>query len=283
MPHKSGLGKGLDALIPSGNEFSQTSGLIEIPVEHIAPNPHQPRVRIDPQALQELASSIQEHGLLQPIVVKRKNEQSYTVITGERRWRAARQAGIPTIPAIVREASEQEQLELALIENVQRADLSPLETASAYRHLADDFHLTQDEIADRVGKSRVSISNTLRLLKLPNAVQAALAEETISEGHARALLGLNNTHAQLAVLQIIIKKGLNVRQTEELVRKLSGERPVRKQKPAVDPEIRDIEERLRIYLGTKVTLNHSRKGGSLVIRYYSNEELENIIAQILHR
>lgn len=282
MAHKSGLGKGLDALIPSGGDLPPINGVMEIPVSQIAPNPHQPRIHLDPLSIQELAVSIKEHGLLQPVVVRQVSEKRFTLITGERRWRAAQQASLQTIPAIIREASEQEQLELALVENVQRADLSPLETAAAYQHLSDDFNLTQDEIALRVGKSRVSVTNTLRLLKLPNAVQAALAQESITEGHARALLGLSSTQAQLAVLQTILKQEFNVRQTEELVRKMNGERPQNKIKPAASPEVKDLEERLRDYLGTKVVLNHGRKGGSLVISYYSDEELNAIVAQILH-
>ena len=282
MAHKSGLGKGLEAILPTGEEMTSYSVGVSLPITQIVPNPHQPRGHIDAEALEELTSSIREHGLLQPVVVKRLDDQHYALITGERRWRAARQAGLEAIPAIIREASDQEQLELALIENVQRADLSPLETAAAYQHLADDFHLTQDQIAARVGKSRVSVTNTIRLLNLSNPVQAALAQQAISEGHARALLGLSTPQAQLAVLQTILKRDLSVRQTEELVRKLSGARPERKSNPKVSPEIQDLEERLREYLGTRVTLTHGRKGGSLVIRYYSDEELEAIIAQILH-
>jgi ParB family chromosome partitioning protein len=188
-----------------------------------------------------------------------------------------------TVPAVVREATPEQQLEWALIENVQRADLSPLEMAEAYQHLVEDFNLSQETVADRVGKSRVSVTNTLRLLKLPKTIQTALSEGKITEGHARALLGLKTTQAQLAALQSILKANLNVRQTEELVRRLSGERVVESHREREkEPEIRELEDRLRGQLGTRVDLRHGKKGGSLVIHYYSNEELDAIVAQILH-
>lgn len=283
MVRKSGLGRGLDALIPSGESEGQATGVLEIPVNQIKVNPHQPRTLMEPQALQELAASIQEHGVLQPLVLRSDPEGGFWLITGERRWRAAQAAGLGTVPAVLREATPEQQLEWALIENLQRADLSPLEMAEAYRHLVEDFHLSQETVADRVGKSRVSVTNTLRLLKLPKTIQAALSEEKITEGHARALLGLKTTQAQLAALQSILKADLNVRQTEELVRRLNGERVVQAHKEREkEPEIRELEDRLRGQLGTRVDLRHGKKGGSLVIHYYSNEELDAIVAQILH-
>jgi ParB family chromosome partitioning protein len=232
--------------------------------------------------LKELSDSIREHGILQPLIVTYDAGMDlYTLIAGERRLRAAKLAGLDMVPVIVRSATDQERLELALIENVQRADLTPLETAEAYRQLAEDFKLSHDEIALRVGKNRVTVTNTLRLLKLPEAVQQALAEGNISEGHARALLALNTPQAQTAALQSILRHQLNVRQTEELVRKLGGE----KSTPtvvhhAVSPDIKAMEEKLRERLGTKVTLNHGKQGGTLVIHYYSQEELDAIIALI---
>jgi len=260
------------------------AGVSRIPVEKIAANPRQPRAQLDPQELDELTSSIREFGIIQPLIVRHDPENDlYVLIAGERRWRAAQLAGLETVPVIVRQASDREQLELALIENVQRADLTPLETAEAYRQLTEDFNLSQDEVADRVGKSRVSVTNTLRLLKLPKTVQAALTEGKISEGHARALLGLNTTQAQLAALAAVLAKELNVRQTEDLVRRLNGQRPV--PAPAKDgqkPEVRALEERLREYLGTRVHLHHGSKGGTLVIHYYSDEELNTLIAQIMN-
>jgi ParB family chromosome partitioning protein len=251
---------------------------MEIPVNAIAPNPRQPRGNLDPTELAELATSIQEHGILQPLIITQSNlPDQFTLIAGERRLIAAKQAGLKTVPVIVRDSSEQERLELALIENVQRADLSPLETAQAYQQLSDEFNLSHGEIARRVGKSRVAITNTLRLLKLPPSVQEALAEGKISEGHARALLALSSKQAQAAALQTILDKGLNVRQTEELVRRLSGEKPAKKPKPQISPEIKEIEERLRSSLGTRVSLKHGKKGGTITIHYYSDEELDDLI------
>ncbi len=288
MTKKTGLGKGLDALIPpgeflpAGEAALQAGGVIEIPVGNIDPNPHQPRSHMDPEKLNELAVSIREHGIIQPIIVTQGAlPDHYTLVAGERRLLAARQAGLETIPAILREATEQQRLELALIENVQRTDLGPLEAAEAYRQLDEEFGLSHEEIAVRVAKSRVTITNTLRLLKLPPVVRQALAEERISEGHARALLALPTPQAQTAALQTILKHDLNVRQTEELVRKLCGEKPQKLPKPAPPPEIAAIEERLRTHLGTKVSLNHHRKGGTLVIHYYSEEELDALVRHII--
>jgi ParB family chromosome partitioning protein len=286
MAKRSGLGRGLDALIPLVESTSSVvegrGGISQIPVDAISPNPHQPRTRFDPAELAELAASIREHGILQPLIVTGGAQpDQYVMIAGERRLLAARQAGLETVPCIVREASEQQFVELALIENVQRADLGPLEAAEAYRQLAEDFGLSHEEIATRLGKSRVAVTNTLRLLKLPAAVQQAIADERISEGHARALLGLPSLQAQIAALQTILKHDLNVRQTEELVRKLTGERPPRLPRPGLPPEMVAVEDRLRHHLGTKVSLNPSRKGGTLVIHYYSDEELNALVSQIL--
>lgn len=281
MPRKLGLGKGLDALIPGGEEAPQ-GGPIFLPIEKICANPRQPRENIDPEGLADLVSSIREHGILQPLIVTRDEEKDeYSLIAGERRLRAAQLAGLEQVPVIVRRVSEQLQLELALIENLQRSDLTPLETAEAYRQLVEDFGLQHDEVAARVGKSRAAVTNTLRLLKLPVEVQSALRAGKISEGHARALLGLNSTAAQLAALKAILDKELSVRKTEELVRKLLGERPERSSAAAHPPEIIALEERLRARLGTRVTVRHGKKGGSVVIHYYSDEELDAIVSQIL--
>ena len=282
MPRRSGLGKGLDALIPGGENNQAESGITNIPLDRIIANPRQPRAGINQNDLEELATSIREHGVLQPIIVTNGPQpEKYTLIAGERRWRASRIAGLDFIPAIIREVSQQQQLELALIENVQRTDLSPLETAEAYRQLVEDFKLSHEEIAQRVGKNRTTITNSLRLLKLPQAVKSALAEGRITEGHARSLLGLPTLQAQLAALQTILNQDLNVRQTEELIRRLTGQRVVRAVKPNAPPEIKDIEDRLCQRLGTKVSLTHGKKGGTVTIRYYSDEELDNLISQIL--
>jgi ParB family chromosome partitioning protein len=285
---RPGLGKGLDALIPQAEPITPQlsenllKAVQEYSIEAISPNPRQPRTNFNAEELSELAASIQEHGVIQPLIITQAEKPNhYLLIAGERRLIASKQAGLKTVPAILRDSNEQDRLELALIENVQRADLSPLETAEAYRQLSDEFNLSHIEIAKRVGKSRVSITNTLRLLNLPPSVQEALAAGIISEGHARALLSLSSPQAQAAVLQSIQEKGLNVRQTEELVRKLSGEKPAQKPKPDLDPEIKALEERLRSNLGTKVNLKHGRKGGTITIHYYSDEELDGLLKRFL--
>jgi ParB family chromosome partitioning protein len=282
MAKKFGLGKGLDALLPAAQGRPLEGGIVQVSVEEILPNPRQPRAHFDPEEITELAASISEHGVIQPLIVTRTSDsESYTLIAGERRWMAARQAGMNRVPAIVRDASDQELVELALVENVQRADLAPLEAAEAYRQLAEEFGLPHDEIATRVGKNRVTITNTLRLLKLPEQVQRALAEGKVSEGHARAILALPTPESQAAILSTVLKKELNVRQTEELVRRLTGSRPTPPPRPSPDPGVINLEERLRQRLGTRVNLNHRRKGGTLVIHYYSEEELNSLVNLIL--
>lgn len=288
MTRKPGLGKGLDALLPSSEKISPSetalpaSAVSMVPTDKISPNPRQPRTLIDPLELSELAGSIQQHGVIQPLIITQASEAGkFILIAGERRWLAARQAGLSHIPALVREANEQQLVELALVENVQRADLGPLETAEAYRQLSEEFELSHEEISKRVGRSRVSITNTLRLLKLPPEVRDVLAAGKISEGHGRALLALPTLEAQKAALQIILKRDLTVRQTEDLVRKLEGKQPPHQTKTTLSPEIIALEERLRQELGTKVVLNHRSKGGTLVIHYYSEEELDALIDHIL--
>ncbi len=282
MAQKSGLGKGLEALIPGGFSGTPTSPDTYAPISMIDPNPRQPRESMDDENLSELAASIREHGILQPLIVTHDSITGmYTLIAGERRLRAAKMVGLEKVPVIIRTANDQERLELALIENVQRADLSPLETAEAYRQLADDFNLSHDEIAVRVGRSRVSITNTLRLLNLPQSIRDALANHSISEGHARALLGLPTEKAQLAALQTIITHDLNVRQTEELVRKYTGQKTEKPPEKVIDPEIKAIEDKLQDHLGTKVVLHHGTKGGTLTIHFYSDEELTDLLSQIL--
>jgi ParB family chromosome partitioning protein len=261
MARKGGLGRGLDALIPGGNfESTSPQGALLVQTSLIVPNPRQPRDHMDGADLDDLAGSIREHGILQPLIVTFNNLTGmYTLI----------------------EANELQRLELALIENVQRADLSPLETAEAYRELAEEFSLSHEEISAKVSKSRVSITNTLRLLKLPDAVQKALSDEQISEGHARALLGLITPQSQIAALQSILAQGLNVRQTEELVRKLTGHKPEPAAEKTIDPNIQELEERLRSKLSTRVTLHHGKKGGTITIHYFSDEELEGLIDTLL--
>jgi ParB family chromosome partitioning protein len=304
MSRKRGLGRGLDALIPSDSkkETSEArrppqedtdsrdqvgTGFTEIPIDAIRPNPHQPRVAMDDQALAELAASIREHGLIQPLIVTRIGETSgaqsgYLLIAGERRWRAARQAGLKHLPAVIKEAAPQEMLELALVENVQRADLNPLEEAQAYRQLIDEFGLTQELVAERVGKSRVAVANTLRLLRASAAVKAALLAGEIREGHARALLTLETDEAQEAALARVVAQELNVRQTESLVRRLSGQRD--KQSPPSPPSTQNqsLETAFREALGTKVSLRRNAQGkGRVVIHFYSDEELQSIYERII--
>ncbi len=278
MP-KRGLGRGLDALIP----VSETSaGVTQLPVSAIGRNPRQPRTRLDPTELEELANSIREHGVIQPLVVAQSAYPGqYTLITGERRLEAARLAGLPTVPALIREATDQQLLELALVENIQRSDLGPLETAHAYKHLAEDFGLSHEEIAAKVGKKRVTVTNTLRLLKLPARLLDALAGGQVSEGHARALLALPNPQAQTATFITVINKSLNVRQTEELVRRLLGQKDTRPAKPARQAESDALASRLREALGTKVALKRGRRGGTIIIHFYSDEELNAIAEAIL--
>ncbi len=287
MNKKIGLGKGLGALLPTSEEVP-SGGLIEAPVRAIVPNPHQPRMQFDEQTLRELADSIREHGLIQPLIVKRTGEDQYTLIAGERRWRAALLAGLETVPAVVKDVAPQQMLEMALVENVQRADLNALEEAQAYKHLSEEFGLTQDQIAQRVGKSRVAVANTLRLLKLPEAIKARLADGLITEGHARALLTITDAAVQQRLLSQIVKNGLSVRQTEELVRRLTEDHPTaRKPQPGAlhargsGADTRALEERMRRALGTKVILSRSKKGGTIVIHFYSEEELDAIYRRIV--
>ena len=273
MGRRTGLGRGLGALIPETEQPS--GGVAQVPVLAITPNPQQPRTVVDPDALAELAASIREHGLIQPLIVTQQGPDRYQLIAGERRWQAARMAGLAQVPVIVKEATPQQALEIALVENIQRADLNPLEEAVAFRQLVDEFSLTQEQVAERVGKSRVSVTNTLRLLRLPAAVKQALLDGTIREGHARTLLALPTKEAQVAALKTVITRGLSVRQTEELVRRLMAEPEPPKQVEPVSPEIQALEEDFRETLGTKVNLYHGHKGrGRLVIHFFSEEELQ---------
>jgi ParB family chromosome partitioning protein len=277
---RGGLGRGLGALLPSTESSVSQEAAKMVSILAVQSNPHQPRSDFRADELQELSDSIREHGIIQPLIVTQEGPDTYTLIAGERRLRAAQLAGLTMVPVIIRQATDREMLELALIENVQRADLSPLETAEAYKNLEENFSLTHEEISHRVGKNRVSVTNTLRLLKLPESVRNALANRSITEGHARALLALPNEQAQISVLQIILKQNLNVRQTEDIVRKLSGEKT--DTKPAVKPvipELKSIENQLMQSIGTRVTLHPAKTGGTIQIYYYSNEELEDLITR----
>jgi ParB family chromosome partitioning protein len=282
---RRGLGRGLGALIPGADAVS---GLVEARVEEIAPNPRQPRHELDAEALHELANSIREHGLLQPLIVTETNAADprsgprYQIIAGERRWRAARLAGLESVPVLVKEATPQETLELALVENIQRADLNALEEANAYQQLVSEFGLTQEQVAQRVGRSRVAVTNSLRLLQLQTEIRDALQAGRISEGHARALLGLDDKHVQLRVLRAILKQAMSVRQTEELVRRLAAvASPQQLSARGQTPETRALEDRFRQSLGTQVQLFRSKRGGRVVIHFYSEEELQAIFERIV--
>jgi len=286
MTRKGGLGKGLDALIPGssgGLPEREGGGVLEIPLEQVVANPRQPRLQMDETELEGLAESIREHGILQPLVVSHDPmQEGFVLIAGERRLRAARLAGLVTVPVIIRPASEQQRLELALIENVQRADLTPLETAEAYHHLIDEFGLTHEEVAARVGKSREAVTNTHRLVRLPEEIEKGLAEGLITEGHARALLGLDGTpQMMIEVYKTVVRSKLSVRQTEALVKELGAPRTRRVSKKDVPEEIQEMEDQLRRYLGTRIKLRYGKDGGSLTIYYFSDEELNDMIAKIL--
>ena len=305
MPQRPGLGKGLDALIPSSPSQPQPAkvdgGVLQIPVDGIARNPRQPRDQFDPQDLEELAASIREHGIIQPLIVTPDTDETYTLIAGERRLQAAKKAGFRTVPVIIRQVTDRELLELALIENVQRAELNPLEEAEAYRQLNEDFGLSHEEIALRVGKSRPAVSNTLRLLQLSDTVKLALIESyshskekdkdldqekesefRLSEGHARALLRLSTHSLQDSVLLTVQSRKLNVRETEKLVKIRSEPKPTSPPKPALLPEVADLEKRLEDSLETDVKLRYSKdKGGTVTIRYYSDEDLNKLLERLL--
>lgn len=272
------LGRGLDALLPA----APPGAVQEVAVERIEPNPDQPRQRFEGAALDDLAASIREHGVVQPLVVARTGDDRYRLIIGERRWRAARLAGLERVPVVIKDASDRQTLELALVENVQRSDLNPLEEAAAYQRLIQDFGLTQQQVAQQVGRSRVTIANTLRLLALPETLKRAVIEDRITEGHARAILGLTDRQAQLAVLERVEREELSVRQTEELVRRLTETRVPRPQ-PERSPDVAALEDELRQSLGTRVTLRPGKKGGKIVIEYYSEEEFQGLYERLRER
>ncbi len=290
---KRGLGRGLGALISaatSGPPETESGGVIQVPIDAIGPNPRQPRQAMDPEALAELAASIRTHGVIQPLIVTHAPlgaDVTYTIIAGERRWRAARLAGLKEVPVIVREATPQAMLEWALVENIQRADLNPLEEAAAYRTLMDEFGLTQEQVAAKVGKSRVAVANAVRLLNLSQPVKEALSAGQITEGHARALLGLPDEPSQVAALDLVIRRGYTVRQTEELVRRMVAAAQAEadtKSEAEEDPaalETRALEAQFQSALGTKVSLTRSRRGGRLVIYFYSEEELQALYERLV--
>jgi len=275
-----GLGRGLAALIPQ-RAPTMGGGSTEIPLARIRENPRQPRLRMDDDALEGLAESIRQHGVIQPILVT-ETIDGYTLVAGERRVRAARLAGLERIPAIVRQLADRQQLELALVENLQREDLDPMEAAHAYRQLMDEFSFTQEDLATRVGRARSTVANTLRLLDLHPAVQEAIAAALLSEGHARALGGLP-TESQGPAAATVIADDLSVRQTEELVRRLREPRGDRVETPKAgpDPDVERVEEDLRRSLGTKVRLTRTSRGGRIVIEFFGDDELARLYQRLV--
>ncbi len=280
----STLGRGLSSLIPGASNASYWSGdaakksgerIERIPTNRIVVNPHQPRERFERQGMEELVASVKEHGILQPLILT-ETPRGYELIAGERRLRAAKLANLREVPAIIRSATNQQKLELALVENVQRQDLNALERAKAYQRLVDEFSLTQDEVAKKVGQSRSAVANILRLLHLPSEMQAAIAEGQLSEGHAKVLLGIADLKARQQLFKKILEEGLSVRSVES-EKKTSVRGHTRKQ---ADVETRAREARLREALGTKVTIKPAGKGGNITIHYSDAEELEGIVRTV---
>jgi len=273
---KKGLGKGLGALLDSENILDGSSALSELRINEIIPNKSQPRKKFDEDKLKGLAESIKKHGVVQPIIVK-KEPNGYSIIAGERRWRAARIAGLKTIPAIVKDMSSLEIMETALVENLQREDLNPIEEAEAYQKLINEHGLTQENISKLVGKSRAYIANSVRLLSLSEKVREMIVEELLTPGHARTLITIDDEKKQHDLAAYIAEKQLSVRETEEYVKKRNNKKDKIKRKPGIDPSILEIEEKLKSFLGTKVNLQHHKNKGKIIIEYYSNDEFERII------
>jgi ParB family chromosome partitioning protein len=293
-----GLGRGLASLIPPkkipvGDEQAVPAAVpskaavfaeaerghrvIEVPVDKVVPNPHQPRIYFSEDKLAELSQSIKEHGILQPLTVTH-NGDNYELIAGERRFQAAKLAGLQTVPVIIRDAEERQKFELAIIENVQRHDLNPIEEAKAYKRLAEEFGLSQEEVAKKMGKSRSAVANVVRLLHLPVEIQRAVAEGRISEGHAKALLAIENPEKQRALFEMIVKNGLTVREAEAKAREVSV-RP-HKRVTAADPAVKEKEEKLAEVFGTKVKISKAGKGGRIVIEYYGDEDLDHLMRRL---
>jgi len=275
---KKALGKGLEAFIPEEFGILKEDRYAEVEIEKIRPNPHQPRTQFDEASINELATSIKETGIIQPLLVV-PEEDHYKLIVGERRWRAAQRAGLRVVPVIIRNMTEDKQLEVSLIENIHREDLNPLEIAEAFERLVNQLGLTQQEVADRVGKDRASVANYIRLLKLQPEIKALIRDGKLSMGQARAILSLEDEELQKSVAFQAVEKSLSVRETEKLVQKLK-ERPPRTQKSLEDPDLKALEEELIQCLGTKVTIAGQRNKGTIRIFYFSLEELNRIYDKI---
>ena len=278
---RSGLGRGLAALLPDAAGAAPGSTL-QVPVDQVRPNPYQPRREFEESALADLVNSVKQHGVVQPVTLRPAPDgHGYQLIAGERRLRAARLAGLPTIPAVIRPCNERELIEIALIENLQREDINAIEAAIAYRRCLDEFSFTQEELAERLGKSRTAVANTLRLLKLPEALQSAIAEGRLSEGHGRALLSLADSAAQAAVAERIIAEQLSVREAEALCREPGSSSrkgaAAAKAERAADPDVAVFENLMQRALGTKVEIRVGRNGaGTVVVHFYNQEDLERV-------
>lgn len=283
MSKKFGLGKGLGALIPDEIQDEvktdikdKASSSTLIPLDKIINNSDQPRKFFDSDNIAELAESIKNHGIIQPLILK-KHQKKYIIIAGERRWRAAKMLSLKEVPAIVMDLSDKEVLEISLIENIQRQDLNPIEEALAYRKLIDEFNLTQQELSQRIGKSRVSITNTMRLINLDERVQQYLIESVISEGHGRALLAVEDKDLQYKLAQKIIDEKLSVRELEKLIKSVFKEKEENKEEVKFNPYVKDVEDKLQDYFGTKVNINSKNKKGKIEIEYYSDDDLNRIL------
>lgn len=269
---KKGLGKGLEALISF--EVHDENAIIELKINDIEPNINQPRKTFDQERLAEMASSIREHGIIQPIVVRKKHEK-YEIIAGERRWRAARLAGLTKVPVIIKNFSDQQVIQAALIENLQREDLNPIEEATGYEQLMKAYKLTQEDVAKIIGKSRSAVANTLRLLSLDERVKELIIKDKITSGHARALVVINDKDLQYEITKKIIENDLSVRETEKLLNSIDNKKKIKKKE--INPIYIEIEETLKGILGTKVKISNNKNKGKIEIEYYSNDDLERII------
>jgi ParB family chromosome partitioning protein len=282
---RKALGRGLSALLSDSLSLAQGDELLEVDIELIEPNPHQPRLHFDEKKLDELAQSIQANGLVQPILLRRLPHGNYQIVAGERRWRAAQRAGIQRINAVIREIPDARLLELALIENIQREELNPIEEAQAYQRLIRDFRMTQDEMALRVGKDRSSVANHLRLLKLPVAIQKMLEDGSLTAGHARALLALETEPLQMKMADEIVNGNLSVRDTERAVKRASSGSKIRESSTALrnDANIRAAELKMKRFLGTQVKIQLSQNGGKIEIEFSSLGELDRIYSIIIRK
>lgn len=282
MTKRRALGRGLSSLIPVDESLDAGTGMITVGIDEIEPNPHQPRGNFDKDSLSELAVSIKEHGLIQPIIVTSNDGGKYIIIAGERRWRAADLAGLDELQVIIKEATPQSMLEMALVENIQRDDLNAIEEAHAYRQLIDEFGLTQEDVSRRVGKSRSTVANVVRLISLPVNIQTAVLNGDISGAHARALLPLPTPESQSSLMNTIIKRDMSVRQVEDIVKKiLAGEKPKAALPKQRSPEVVELESQFQRSLGTKVSIQEGKKGGKIIIHFYSGEDLEAIYESIV--